>query len=1486
MISEQFHPEYTQQAGERGQHLADIGVASLEGVNKAAIEAHDFLFGPTPEDQKSSWRKAREANFNRAAENTPVAGLAGATSQFATGMVGLGELTAGLKLLPWVARGVEVAEGYINGSSLTRAGAEAAKTSIVSATAFDPHQEGLSNLIQQYPSLRNPITALLAHQPGESDAVGRLRNVMENLGIEAGTGALLIGGVKLYKALASGDRPAIAAATDEVLKAHQQADTGGQGEQPAAGASAPGAQQSGSISPVAPAATVETAAQLKARLSDAKGYFDMGAAGAKVASEVGTALSQGKRVTIYPDGKPVEITAVTNGMMTDAQGQRWGSTPLVAQKDMNGPAIRIEEGGSSTLAQAPPDLPLPPVPKYLQPLNDTRGQGTQYHGTSDPTLQPSSIHASSRNYYGQGFYTTDAVDVAHRYSRRGSQDTGSRNLYEVTETRPLNILDAEQPLSEYLKSILLGHPEHPGEADAILSYALRDNPRNLRELYDGIREHGTANGLSTNDVQDLFDSLKYNLQQHGYDGISHLGGLQTGTAAHKVTIYFDPEKDLTVTPRNFDDFRSEEVLNTPEARVEAAKEYFAAAREAEAKPAADTMGTEGQPKAPEVAPPEFDPEMTLDIVAAVRKDWDATLGKGIDWNAALEGGQRFASPPNALPYNKMASPEAVEGFINNAVVALNRTGWLDEGKGWAILSDAKVQQTVSRLAEAAGADPVQMMGDLARAGAATKDMVAHMEVGYLLANKYFQDAYVSGLAIKEGRLDQWGGDALAAATQAKAQLAYAAQALKHANAIRAAGGRIVRRNRAEFMPDPEMIASIQDANPDMLAQILATTKGDVRSLRGVIQPSFLRRLRNFADLYYASNLLYGWKTQVNNIVSNAVTAVVRPAERIVGASLMGSEGASVREQAVRQYAYMASAIPDAWHAAVEAFKLGDSKLAMYNTDLYGTPLYGNRALAKWKPVNNVADLAYNGAASFSNFGQMAVGGSLRFLTAADEAAKMITYRGVVGSKAHIEAAQMGLTGRDLDSFVNDRLAKAFDDQGRATDVAAKREAQTATFSNDLDSGILAAGGRALQSVSNQFPPIKWLVPFVKASTNIARLGVNVTPGLNLLSNDFRAAWAGKKGDTQAIRMMNMAQARGQMTLGSLFMGTAYLMASGGMITGGGPTDPKARRDLMATGWRPYSIRRGNADGATTYVPFRDYLGPYAVPFTIAADLAEAIHHPEAADGSQTAISSFALALSKQMADSTYLQGLSQALDLIASPTPNAWERTAGDIASGFVPMSAALRDVNRNFGDDTMRDARSIVDRLLANIPGLSTGVPPRRDTWGDPIHARLAWSTTVHGEVDHEMERLAMDTADGRSIAGLTPTGPGYDLRSVYMADGRNAWDRYQELGGHLPGAPSLKSLVAKVMQTPAYRRAPDGAATIKGTRLYLLGSVINPYHDKAKKALMADPNVRQALYAANEAVRSAYAAKQRDPQGAIPQAQTLDKILTGVGLPGIKQP
>lgn len=158
---------------------------------------------------------------------------------------------------------------------------------------------------------------------------------------------------------------------------------------------------------------------------------------------------------------------------------------------------------------------------------NTRGTGTQYHGTSYGISALDDNFYSPQNIYGQGLYTTDAYDVARGYSFKGKG--GSPQIYEIKEKGDVKLYDIDSEMSDDIRSLI--QPAVDIDLTGV---------KTMREVYDDLRHADD----SADTIQGVFDSLRYNLEKSGYDGITHVGGDKTGTAAHKVKIYFNPTKSV------------------------------------------------------------------------------------------------------------------------------------------------------------------------------------------------------------------------------------------------------------------------------------------------------------------------------------------------------------------------------------------------------------------------------------------------------------------------------------------------------------------------------------------------------------------------------------------------------------------------------------------------------------------------------------------------------------------------------------------------------------------------------------------------------------------------------------------------------------------------------------------------------------------------------------------------------------------------------
>lgn len=170
--------------------VVDVGKGIIGGVGDAINETSDFIHGAANWvdnklgtdviDEQNDWR------LPEMKENVTAYGkLARGVSQFAAGFVGAGKLLKAAKVLQGTSKYTTLARGMAEGA-------------ITDAVAFDGHDERLSNLIEEFPELSNPITRYLSSKDSDTDAEGRFKNALEGLAL-GGLTETIFAGVRAIK---------------------------------------------------------------------------------------------------------------------------------------------------------------------------------------------------------------------------------------------------------------------------------------------------------------------------------------------------------------------------------------------------------------------------------------------------------------------------------------------------------------------------------------------------------------------------------------------------------------------------------------------------------------------------------------------------------------------------------------------------------------------------------------------------------------------------------------------------------------------------------------------------------------------------------------------------------------------------------------------------------------------------------------------------------------------------------------------------------------------------------------------------------------------------------------------------------------------------------------------------------------------------------------------------------------------------------------
>lgn len=828
---------------------------------------------------------------------------------------------------------------------------------------------------------------------------------------------------------------------------------------------------------------------------------------------------------------------------------------------------------------------------------------------------------------------------------------------------------------------------------------------------------------------------------------------------------------------------------------------------------------------PEAAPPLPQPQAVkpLTSVAEIGEDEAKRIIDVADTTQAaqLTAGSEYrgVAPGGLINWTKVEGPTEAGLYLQR--VAEITKARLMKIKGGDVLSDAKVRQMIEARADLFGDDPALVIGNLRQQGANATQMVADMEASYALANAIMQDSYKIAQKIKYGALDQWGGNLDAALEEFRKVTSTGVEMLAAARSMTANAGRSMRRMRGGFKVTAADIEKFKTSDPSALVEAVYQSQGNPKDLAKALNPGILTRMGKGFEFLIVNGPLWWYPTHVANSLSGLYMLGARPLEKIIGSSVMGRAGAPIRKAALKEYRFMASALWDGFEAAGKAWMSGDSALAPNAS--YGKDLGVAGQQLPFKPLTDISSLLHN-ALVFSK-PQTLIGLPTRALGTVDEFIKTIRYRGVVQAQAAQEAADQGLTGQAALSYISRRMDDAFDDAGQALDANALREAQATTFTQPLQDGTL---GHWLQTGVTKMPLLRSVFTYVRTPINALRYTVKMTPGLNMLQTEYRNAILGKAGPEA------QAHAIGQAALGTLALGVGGLFASAGMLTGKGPSDPKLRAELQAQGWRPYSFVWERADGTKRYLPL-GRVDPIGMLFGIMADFHDISQHPDKYEDAQDALSAGAIALWSNVANRTYLQSLQMSVRAMAEPD-QFMARWLGNTAESALPFSSLIRGLNP---DPYMREARTMMDNVLDNMPGYSTTLPPKRNAMGEPILVQKGlWSDSKTDGVDDELARIIEET--GKGITPMAPTRDGFDMRDLMLEDGRTAYDRLQELAFQPnPKRPSIREALAKLFADKRYQEAPDGSSDMPGTKSRAIAGLLTKYREAARIQLLRDSQI-----------------------------------------------
>jgi hypothetical protein len=382
----------------------------------------------------------------------------------------------------------------------------------------------------------------------------------------------------------------------------------------------------------------------------------------------------------------------------------------------------------------------------------------------------------------------------------------------------------------------------------------------------------------------------------------------------------------------------------------------------------------------------------------------------------------------------------------------------------------------------------------------------------------------------------------------------------------------------------------------------------------------------------------------------------------------------------------------------------------------------------------------------------------------------------------------------------------------------------------------------LQQLERKYPWMAIVLPFVKTPANIARYSIRHLPVGLAGPEVFRGVRDFKAGKISQGELADIIAPR---ITGTVLFGIVAGMAKAGLITGGGPSDYKERRALLATGWQPYSLLL-TIDDKRVFVPYSRF-DPVSNVAGIAADLWELDDSKDFND----AVSRGVGTVMSNITNKTYLRGLGDLATAYTDPK----QFLASYLTSSMNALTPSALDKLAIAIDPTFRDTRPtdkgiggfptrIAKTILSSLPFASSTLPAR---------------TTPTGEESERPGGRGFAGAAARFLLPSIPSTekPGTELeatmarihyvpgtqRPTLTISGVDVPLREAELAKFVEADKSAARELRRMLSSPAFQNLPDTIEEAQGgpSKESVIKKVYEKHRRGAREMLWRSASFRQ---------------------------------------------
>ena len=650
-----------------------------------------------------------------------------------------------------------------------------------------------------------------------------------------------------------------------------------------------------------------------------------------------------------------------------------------------------------------------------------------------------------------------------------------------------------------------------------------------------------------------------------------------------------------------------------------------------------------------------------------------------------------------------------------------------------------------------------------------------------------------------------------------------------------------------------------------------------------VQHGWMSRGSDIMAEAYINAILSAPSTHLVNVAGNSAFITMRSVEQMAAGAIGRARtalGIGSKDRAyVRDGLIQLDAIREAgWDALIVA---GKAFIKEQPSDLVSKIDVRNRKAISMGSGEIFQELrkGHPIAAAVNAFGQYTrLAG--RFLLAEDEFFKGISARASLrkqafhaGKKLEDELLAAGTDPAEALARGKQHYADMLNNPNDIMKKTAKEEARELTFQKDLD-GFL---GSLQPGTTN--PILKLFMPFYKTPANIAKEVLARSPLRIAHPNLWKNL---SRGDAVTDAELS------RLAVGTVVMGGFSWYSWDGnpetdkpmIITGSGPSDPKAAQAMRRLNLMPYSICKRGEDGKYTCVSY-NRLDPISGTLAIAADFAYYANYETDQSVLESLAQAAVLSTYNYMLQQPYLQGVSELGASISNPDEaKGFERVSemlGEkLATGFISVLPTVssgfatieREVNPAASSSMMpttgiagedptqlpafvRGFYTALQKAKARHPFFSDEVPPALNLWGEVILqtdpaipleglSPIRIQKAEFKGVDAELVKLGRGVAmPGKKISGVLLNAEQYNRWLVLMNE--------IDSSGKMPNEKGYDENKTLLPYLNELIKTDDYQSLDKEDKIEIIRSIVAKYKRAGKvMMLMEYPDVKARVEAA----------------------------------------